>query len=129
MTDKVKANLAIIEDDAALCELYTMKFELEGFVVKTAGDGVLGLELIADFKPDIVLLDLMMPNMDGVEMLRRLRETPGGDKVKVVILSNIHDVTTTNEVYKYSPEEYLVKAILTPQEIYEHVKNIIKSNN
>lgn len=126
MCARSKAKIAIIEDDDAIRDLYRLKFELEGFEVKTAQDGQLGLELISVFAPDIVLLDLLMPNMDGVEMLRRLRKTNGGDKVKVVVLSNIHDATTTNEVYKYSPEEYLIKAILTPQQIYEHIINILQ---
>ncbi len=123
----MKSKIAIVEDDASLVEMYRIKFELEGFEVQTAADGLQGLKVIEQFKPDLVLLDLLMPNMGGVEMLKQLRKLPGGDKVKVVVLSNIYDVTTTNEVYQYAPEEYLVKAMLTPQEIYVHVKNILKS--
>ncbi len=123
----MKGKIAIIEDDASLVEMYRIKFDLEGFEVRTAGDGIQGLKVIAEFKPDMVLLDLLMPNMGGAEMLKQLRKLPGGKNVKVIVLSNIYDVTTTNEVYQYAPEEYLVKAILTPQEVYEHVKNLLES--
>lgn len=123
----MKAKIAIIEDDVSLVEMYHIKFDLEGFEVKTAGDGEEGLKVIQEFKPDIVLLDLLMPKMGGLEMLKKVRELPEGKKLKIIILSNIYDVTTTNEVYQYAPEEYLVKAIVTPQEVYTHVKKLLEA--
>jgi DNA-binding response OmpR family regulator len=67
--------IAIIEDDQAISQMYRMKFETEGYQVETAGNGRLGLELIESMKPDIILLDLMMPEMNGDEMLEKLRKT------------------------------------------------------
>jgi DNA-binding response OmpR family regulator len=81
--------IAIIEDDRAISQMYRIKFEAEDYEVETAENGVIGLELIKTMKPDIVLLDLMMPEMNGDEMLRKLRESDWGKKVKVIILTNI----------------------------------------
>ena len=66
--------IAIIEDDQAISQMYRMKFEAEGFAVETAANGKLGLELIDKMRPDIILLDLMMPEMTGDEMLVKLRQ-------------------------------------------------------
>jgi len=66
--------IAIIEDDSAISQMYRIKFEAEGFQIETAENGVLGLELIKEMKPDVVLLDLMMPEMNGDEMTRKTTE-------------------------------------------------------
>ena len=81
--------IAIIEDDSAISQMYRFKFEAEGFEVETAENGKLGLELAESMKPDIILLDLMMPEMNGDEMLQKLRQTPWGKDVKVIILTNM----------------------------------------
>src|ERR1700733_6670720 len=81
--------IAIIEDDQAISQMYRFKFEAEGYEVQTAENGKLGLELAESMQPDIILLDLMMPLMTGDEMLEKLRATPAGKKVKVIILTNM----------------------------------------
>ena len=81
--------IAIVEDDAAISQMYRMKFEAEGFEVETAETGKLGLGLAEQMKPDIILLDLMMPEMNGDEMLKRLRTTDWGKHIKVIILTNM----------------------------------------
>ena len=68
------AKIAIVEDDQAISMMYRIKFEAEGFEVETAANGKLGLELVEKMKPDIILLDLMMPEMNGEEMLEHLRK-------------------------------------------------------
>ena len=78
--------IAIIEDDQAISQMYRFKFENEGYDVQTAENGRLGLELAQSFKPDIVLLDLMMPEMNGDEMLTLMRKTDWGKDIKVIIL-------------------------------------------
>src|SRR3990167_3952564 len=81
--------IAIIEDDQAISQMYRMKFEAEGFEVETAENGKLGLELVDKMRPDIILLDLMMPEMTGDEMLVKLRATEWGKDLKVIILTNM----------------------------------------
>lgn len=120
-----KAKVAIIEDDMAIVQMYRTKFENEGYEVATAPDGITGLELISTEKPDIVLLDLMMPNMNGLDMLQRLRNQPGGREAKVVVLTNMGDTETATKVYKMAADDYIVKAEMTPKQVSERVKALL----
>jgi two-component system response regulator MprA len=123
MSTKVK--IAIIEDDMAIVQMYRMKFESEGYDVQTAADGLAGLELIESFEPDAVLLDLMMPNMNGMEMLSKLRSGAGGRDVKVIVLTNMGDTETATKVYKMAADDYIVKAEMTPLQVTERVRVLL----
>lgn len=114
--------IAIVEDDAAISQMYRIKFESEGFTVDTAENGVLGLQLIAHMKPDIILLDLMMPQMNGDEMLEKLRATPLGKDLKVVILTNMGETEAPQKVKELGVSAYIVKADMTPRQVAELVK-------
>lgn len=114
--------IAIIEDDQAISQMYRIKFEAEGFTVETAENGKLGLELIQSMKPDIVLLDLMMPIMSGEEMLVRLRKAPWGKKVKVIILTNRGEQEIPPEVRSLAVTALILKADMTPRQVAELVK-------
>ena len=81
--------IAIIEDDQAISQMYRFKFEAEGYTVQTAENGKLGLQLAESMKPDIILLDLMMPEMNGDQMLEQLRATSWGKAIKVIVLTNM----------------------------------------
>lgn len=120
-----KTKVAIIEDDMAIVQMYRTKFENEGYDVATAPDGQAGLELIDSFQPDIVLLDLMMPNMNGLDMLQRLRSQPNGRDAKVVVLTNMGDTETATKVYKMAADDYIVKAEMTPKQVAERVKTLL----
>lgn len=121
-----KIKVAIIEDDIAIVQMYRTKFENEGYEVATAADGLAGLELIETFAPDIVLLDLMMPNMNGLDMLSKLRNQPGGRDAKVVVLTNMGDTETATKVYKMAADDYIVKAEMTPKQVAERVKALLE---
>jgi two-component system, response regulator len=120
-----KIKVAIIEDDMAIVQMYRTKFENEGYDVATAGDGASGLELIESYEPDIVLLDLMMPNMTGLDMLSKLRNQPNGRTAKVVVLTNMGDTETATRVYKMAADDYIVKAEMTPKQVAERVKMLL----
>jgi two-component system, OmpR family, response regulator AdeR len=122
-TNKIK--VAIIEDDIAIVQMYRTKFETEGYDVATAPDGLTGLELIDSFMPDIILLDLMMPNMNGLDMLKQLRSQAGGRDAKVVVLTNMGDTETATKVYKMAANDYIVKAEMTPKQVAERVKALL----
>jgi DNA-binding response OmpR family regulator len=122
-TTKIK--VAIIEDDIAIVQMYRTKFENEGYEVATAPDGASGLELIESFKPDIILLDLMMPNMNGLDMLKQLRSQAAGRDAKVVVLTNMGDTETATKVYKMAANDYIVKAEMTPKQVAERVKALL----
>jgi DNA-binding response OmpR family regulator len=124
MSDE-KIKIALIEDDMAIVQMYRMKFEHEGYEVATAGDGASGLSLIESFEPDVILLDLMMPNMNGLEMLSKLRSQPTGKAAKVVVLTNMGDTETATRVYKMAADDYIVKAEMTPKQVAERIKTLL----
>ncbi len=114
--------IAIIEDDQAISQMYRIKFEGEGYQVETADNGVFGLRLCEDMRPDIVLLDLMMPEMTGEEMLIKLRAQPWGKNIKVVILTNMGEQEIPAEVKKLGVAAIILKADMTPRQVAEVVK-------
>lgn len=120
-----KTKIAIIEDDPAIVQMYRMKFESEGYAVSTAGDGQAGLTLIEQQKPDIILLDLMMPVMDGVTMLQQLRAQPWGKGLKVLILTNVGQGDIAEQVKGYHVEDFIIKAEMTPKQVAERVKKAL----
>ena len=120
------SKVAIVEDDSAISQMYRIKFEAEGYAVETAENGKLGLELIEEMKPDIVLLDLMMPEMDGEEMLTKLRATNWGKDIKVIILTNMGETEAPDSIREMNVEAFILKANMTPRQVAELVKEHLK---
>jgi len=121
-TKDTMAKIAIIEDDQAIAQMYRFKFEANGDQVQTAENGQLGLQLIEHFKPDMVLLDLMMPIMTGEEMLSALRKQPWGEKIKVIILTNRGEQEMPPEIKQLGVTAVILKADMTPRQVAELVK-------
>jgi len=117
--------IAIIEDDQAISQMYRMKFENEGYEVETAENGEVGLELIKKMKPDIILLDVMMPIMNGDEMLAKLRNEPWGKDTKVIILTNIGEQELPKSLSSLDVLDIMMKAELTPRQVAETVKKAL----
>lgn len=120
-----KTKIAIIEDDPAIVQMYRMKFESEGYDVQTAGDGQAGLALVQTFQPAVILLDLMMPMMDGVTMLQRLRAEPWGKDIKVIVLTNVGQGEVQESVKQYDVKDFIIKADMTPKQVADHVKKVL----
>ncbi len=116
------AKIAIIEDDLAISQMYRIKFEANGYRVETAENGKLGLELIEEMKPDIVLLDLMMPVMDGAEMLEKLRSTSWGKDIKIIVLTNMGEQEIPDKVSQLGVVGVILKADMTPRQVADLVK-------
>jgi DNA-binding response OmpR family regulator len=116
------AKIAIIEDDQAIAQMYRFKFEAIGYQVETAENGQLGLGLIEQFRPDMVLLDLMMPIMTGEEMLAELRKAPWGEKIKVIVLTNRGEQEIPPEVKQLGVTAVILKADMTPRQVAELVQ-------
>ncbi len=123
----VMAKIAIIEDDSAISQMYRIKFEAEGYDVETAENGKLGLLLIENMKPDIVLLDLMMPEMNGQDMLEKLRETEDGRNMKVIILTNAGEQEIPEKVRGLGPIAVILKADMTPRQVADLVKKHLEN--
>jgi len=114
--------IAIIEDDVAIAQMYRMKFEAEGYNVETAENGRLGLELVEQMAPDIILLDLMMPEMSGDEMLAKMRATEWGKDTKVIILTNMGEQEAPQTLKELNVSAFIVKADMTPRQVAELVQ-------
>ncbi len=119
--------IAIIEDDQTISQMYRFKFEAEGFTVQTAENGKLGLELVQSMKPDIILLDLMMPEMTGDQMLEKLRATPWGKDIKVIILTNMGEQEVPPKVKELNINGLILKANMTPRQVADLVKKQLAS--
>lgn len=118
--------ILIVEDDAILLKVYKKKLELEGYTVTIAFDGEEGLSQALQVHPDLILLDLMMPKMDGMTVMQKLREDAWGHKVPIIILTNLSPNDFTDKrVYKDQPAYYLVKADNTPEEVVEKVNEVL----
>lgn len=114
--------VAIIEDDLAISQMYRLKFETEGYEVQTAENGKLGLELVEVFHPDIILLDMMMPEMTGDEMLAELRKKPWGKDITVIILTNLGEEEAPKSLRQLNVHSFIVKAEMTPRQVAERVR-------
>lgn len=114
--------IAIIEDDQAISQMYRIKFEAEQFEVETAENGILGLQLIEKMRPDMVLLDLMMPEMNGDEMLVKLRASDWGKEIPVIILTNMGEQEAPESLKNMGVKRFIVKADMTPRQVAEMVK-------
>lgn len=119
----MSTKIAIVEDDQAISQMYRIKFEAEGYDVETAENGELGLELIEKMRPNIVLLDLMMPVMTGEEMLDKLRAASWGKDTKVIILTNRGEQEIPPEVKQLGVTAIILKADMTPRQVAELVKS------
>jgi DNA-binding response OmpR family regulator len=119
--------IAIIEDDAAIAQMYRMKFEAEGYVVETAENGKLGLQLAQEMQPDIVLLDLMMPEMNGDEVLTKMRASDWGKDTKVIILTNMGEQEAPAILKELNVLSFIVKADMTPRQVADVVQKHISS--
>lgn len=111
--------IAVVEDDQPIREMYAMKLRACGFAVSTAEDGQEGLALAKEFRPDLILLDLRMPVMDGVEMLKRLRAESWGQNILVIVLTNISHNEAPMDLRFLRIERYIVKAHHTPRQVVE----------
>ena len=124
---KPPASIAIIEDDLAISQMYRFKFEAEDFEVETAENGKLGLELAEKMKPDIILLDLMMPEMTGDEMLIELRKLPWGKDLKVIILTNKGEQEIPESIKALNVSAVVLKSDMTPRQVAELVKKHLQA--
>jgi DNA-binding response OmpR family regulator len=120
--------IAIIEDDQAISQMYLFKFQAEDFEVETAENGKLGLELVEKMKPEVILLDLMMPEMTGDEMLTAMRATDWGKSIKVVILTNKGEQEIPDSVRQLGVSAVILKADMTPRQVVEVVNKTLSAN-
>lgn len=118
--------ILIVEDDKFLRELITQKLIREDYETIEAVDGEEGLQKFREKKPDLVLLDLILPGIDGFEVLSKIGEDESLSKIPVIILSNLGQRDDIERGLKLGAVDYLIKAHFTPGEIIEKVKAVLK---
>jgi DNA-binding response OmpR family regulator len=121
----MEKKILVVEDDKFLRELMSQKLIKEGFEIIQAVDGEEGLKKIKEEKPGLVLLDLILPGIDGFEVLTRVKTDPEVSQTPIIILSNLGQREDVERGLKLGATDYLIKAHFTPGEIIEKIKNIL----
>lgn len=119
------SKVAILEDDMAIAGMYQFKLHQSGYDVAVAHNGVDGLKKIIDFRPELILLDLMMPGMTGGEVLAKVRATAWGKDIRVIILTNISRDEAPVELRELGVDHYIVKAQYTPRQVLQLVEEVL----
>ena len=117
--------MLIIEDDQIVGSIYVRKFQAEGFQVELAVDGESGLAATLKSKPDVVILDLMLPKLSGVEVLKKLRAEPSTRDLPVVVLSNAYMSSLVQEAKQAGANYCVIKANCTPKQLAEIVNKTV----
>ncbi len=120
-----KTNILIIEDEEMLANMYISKFEKEGFEIEKATNGKDGLIQAKKYKPDIILLDIIMPEMDGFMVLKQLKKDSGTKHARIIMLTNLGQNEDIEKGKKLGAEDYLVKANHTPSQVVDKVKELL----
>lgn len=120
-----KNKILLVEDDQFLVSMYATKFELEKFQVITAEDGEKGLNLAKQEKPDIILLDIMLPVMNGFDVLKALKNNPETAKIPVILLTNLSQKSEIEQGLNMGAQDYLIKAHFMPSEVLDKIKKIL----
>ena len=115
----------LVEDDPVVVKVYSAKFVREGFHVEVAEDGLVALKMLPTVKPDVVILDLMMPKLNGVDVLKYIRSEPGLKATPVIILSNAHMTSLAQEAAAIGAERALLKSSCTPGQLLVEINNLL----
>lgn len=118
--------ILIVEDDAAINSMYQTKLKQEGYVPLTALDGASGLEMAKKEKPDMILLDVILPQIDGFSILEELKKGKETAKIPVIMLTNLSTTEDREKASKLGATDYIVKASLTPTEVGNVIKKYLK---
>ena len=120
-----KTKIFVVEDDEFLRTLIVKKFKSAGFLVATSAEGEGSLEKIKKEKPDLILLDIILPGMDGFEVMKLLKEDPNTKDIPVIFLTNLGQEEDLKKGMDLGAEDYLVKAYFTPDEIVKRIQRIL----
>jgi CheY-like chemotaxis protein len=128
MKDAMK-KILIIEDELVVRSIYRRKFEMSGYQVETAEEGTAALKLLPIFRPDVIQVDIMMPGMDGVEVIRQIRAWPEFRHVPILVLSSFYRPDLAKEAWKAGATKCVSKMDCTPNLILELVEQLLSGEN
>jgi two-component system alkaline phosphatase synthesis response regulator PhoP len=121
--------ILIVEDDLQISNMYQKKFQIDGWNPILAYDGKQGLDKALVEKPDLILLDIIMPEIDGLTVLKRLKKDPRTKKIPVIMLTVLKDDEKIGRAMKLGAADYLVKSSLTPSQVADKIKNFTLKKN
>jgi len=127
MAEKPK-KILVVDDEDSVREIYRHEFINNGYTVVVAADGEEGLLKAGEEVPDIILLDIMLPKMSGIEVLRALKENELTKKIPVLLLTNLGEETIIKEGFELGADGYLLKVSYTPAQVVEEVKKFFADN-
>ena len=121
----MKQTIVVVEDEKPIRDMYTWKLKAEGFKVFNADNGQVGIQVIEEVKPDLILLDIRMPIMNGDDMLEKLRATGWGSSIRVIILTNLSKDEAPHKLRLLSVDRYIVKAHSTPEQVLSTINSVL----
>ncbi len=122
-----KAKLLLIEDDVTLVKMYERKFKSDGYDVAIAYDGIEGLKKASEENAGLIVLDLMLPKLDGISVFKKLRSQPETFKTPVLLLTNFDQEDAVFECFKLGAVDYLIKSDVTPQQVVTKIENLLEN--
>lgn len=117
--------ILIIDDDPFILDMYVLKFKEEGFEIESARDGKMGLAKMEEFKPDAVLLDVVMPVMDGFDIMKKIKALPP-PRPTVLFLTNFGQKDDIERGMQLGADDYIIKAHYTPSEVVAKVREMLE---
>lgn len=123
---KKNVKVLLVEDDSFLAGIYSTKLGIEGFTVVHAADGAAGLSMAQSEKPDIILLDVLMPKMDGFQVLEALKKIPVIADIPVIMLTNLGQKEDVDRGIKLGAVDYLIKAHFVPADTVARIRKVLK---
>ena len=119
--------ILLVEDDPFLVDIYSQKFKKSGFDIKVADNAGKTFQFLEEKIPDIILLDIVLPQMDGWSILKKIRANDAWKNCKVIVLSNLSQKEEVEKGLSLGADKYLIKSQHTPLEIVEFVENMLKN--
>lgn len=123
MADKIK--ILIVDDDVFLLDMYSLKFKEAGFQIEVAENGEDAIKKTKEANPSVILLDIVMPKLDGLETLRQIKKDKIAEGAKIVLLTNLGQKEDIEKGLKLGADDYIVKAHFTPTEVLNKVKALL----
>lgn len=120
------AKILIVEDDPLISRMYQRVFTFEGFEVEMARDGEEGLSKLKEKQPNLVLMDIMMPRMTGIDVLRKMKEDDKLKSLPVIVLTNLSGMKDAETAIELGAVKFIVKSDNKPTEVVKQVREILK---
>jgi DNA-binding response OmpR family regulator len=122
-----KKTILLVEDDSFVSDIYQTKISSEGFDMMVAENGLEAIKKLEEKTPDLILLDIVMPYMDGIETLKRIKAEEKWKKIPVILLTNLSEKEKIEEALGLGASDYLIKSHFTPSEVIAKVNMVLKS--